>query len=51
MFDLVQFNKFISVAGNEFQIWPGVELDVFEGDRKEFVSIVVGADLPAAVRI
>lgn len=44
VFDLAQYYEFVSVAGNEFQIWPGVELDILEADRKGHLLVIVAPE-------
>jgi len=41
VFDLVQFNGFIETVGSDFQIWPGVELDVLEEDQRGHLLVIV----------
>lgn len=40
-FDLAQFNDFKKAVGDDFQIWPGVELDIFEGGRRGHLLVIV----------
>ena len=41
VFDLVQFNGFIETVGSDFQIWPGVELDVLEEGQRGHLLVIV----------
>jgi len=40
-FDLTQYNAFIKVVGDGFQIWPGVELDITEDGRRGHLLVIV----------
>lgn len=41
VFDLPQFNAMVDIANNDFQIWPGIELDIDnDGDRGHLIVIV-----------
>ncbi len=44
VFDSTQYNEFVEAVGGAFQIWPGVELDVLEGDRKGHLIVVVSPE-------
>jgi len=44
VFDLAQYEEFVSIAENEFQIWPGVELDIFESDRRGHLLVIVAPE-------
>lgn len=41
VFDLEQYNEFTSTVGDDFQIWPGVELDILEDDRRGHLLVIV----------
>ena len=41
VFDLEQFNEFVTTVGSDFQIWPGVELDILEEDRRGHLIVIV----------
>ncbi len=41
VFDLVQYNEFIKEVGDDFQIWPGVELDILEDGRRGHLLVIV----------
>ncbi len=40
-FDIKQYNDFIEIVGNDFQIWPGVELDIIEDGRRGHLLVIV----------
>ena len=40
-FDLTQYNNFTKIVGDDFQIWPGVELDIVEDGRRGHLLVVV----------
>lgn len=42
VFDLVQYEEFVKEVGDDFQIWPGVELDVIgdAGGRGHLIVVV-----------
>jgi predicted ATPase len=40
-FDLVQYQEIINIAQNDYQIWPGIELDIVEDGRRAHLIIVV----------
>lgn len=41
VFDLEQFDEFVATVGSDFQIWPGVELDILEEDRRGHLIVIV----------
>lgn len=41
VFDLGQFDEFVATVGSDFQIWPGVELDILEEDRRGHLIVIV----------
>ena len=41
LFDLKQYNDFVKIAGDDFQIWPGVELDILENGRRGHLLVIV----------
>ena len=41
LFDLEQYNDFTEAVGGDFQIWPGVELDILENDRRGHLLVIV----------
>lgn len=41
VFDLPQYKEFLSEVGDDFQIWPGVELDVLENGRRGHLIVIV----------
>lgn len=44
VFDSAQYKEFVEVVGNDFQIWPGIELDVLEDGRKGHLIVVVSPE-------
>jgi len=40
-FDLSQYNDFVDIAGDYCDIWPGVELDIKEEERKGHLIVIV----------
>ena len=40
-FDLTQYNDFTETVGDDFQIWPGAELDILENCRRGHLLVVV----------
>ncbi|MDD5343390.1 MAG: hypothetical protein PHW12_03100 [Smithella sp.] len=40
-FDLTQYNDFTEIVGADFQIWPGVELDIIEDGRRGHLLVIV----------
>lgn len=40
-FDIKQYNDFTEIVGDDFQIWPGVELDIIEDGRRGHLLVVV----------
>lgn len=42
VFDLEQFDEFVATVGSDFQIWPGVELDILEEERRGHLIVIVG---------
>ncbi|MFO1486734.1 MAG: hypothetical protein U1F71_25465 [Verrucomicrobiaceae bacterium] len=46
VFDLIQFNEIKNKAGDSFQAWPGVELDVVEDGTRGHLLVIVS---PVAV--
>jgi len=45
VFDLAQYKTFVEVVNDDFQIWPGVELDILEDDRRGHLIVVVAPEL------
>ncbi len=41
VFDLAQYEEFVDVVSDDFQIWPGVELDILEDDRRGHLLVIV----------
>ncbi len=41
VFDYTQYKEFLEDVGDDFQIWPGVELDILEDDRKGHLIVIV----------
>ncbi|MES9940321.1 MAG: hypothetical protein ABW104_16160 [Candidatus Thiodiazotropha sp. 6PLUC2] len=41
VFDLDQYEEFTHTVGGDFQIWPGVELDVVVEDRRGHLLVIV----------
>ena len=41
LFDLEQYNDFTDTVGDDFQIWPGAELDILENGRRGHLLVVV----------
>lgn len=41
VFDLKQYKEFVETVGDDFQIWPGVELDILEEGRKGHLIVIV----------
>lgn len=44
VFDIEQYRKFVTEVGDDFQIWPGVELDVIKDDRRGHLIVIVSPD-------
>lgn len=40
-FDLSQYNEFVKEVDNDFQIWPGVELDIRQNERRGHLLVIV----------
>lgn len=40
-FDLTQYNDFTETVNDDFQIWPGVELDILENGRRGHLLVIV----------
>lgn len=40
-FDLIQYNDFTEIVVDDFQIWPGVELDIMEDGRRGHLLVIV----------
>lgn len=40
-FDLTQYNDFTEITGDDFQIWPGIELDIQEDGRRGHLLVIV----------
>jgi len=40
-FDLTQYNDFTEIVGDDFQIWPGVEIDIEEDGRRGHLLVIV----------
>lgn len=43
-FDLKQYNEFLKLVKDDFQIWPGVELDIKEDGRRGHLLVIVDPD-------
>ncbi|MFA7554119.1 MAG: hypothetical protein WCY88_07710 [Spongiibacteraceae bacterium] len=41
VFDFNQYEEFVHTVGDDFQIWPGVELDVVEEGRRGHLLVIV----------
>lgn len=41
LFDIEQYRSFKTEVGDDFQIWPGVELDVMKDDRRGHLIVIV----------
>ncbi|MBU1216069.1 hypothetical protein KJ870_05505 [bacterium] len=41
VFDIEQYQEFIAEVGEDFQIWPGVELDVIKDGRQGHLIVIV----------
>ncbi len=41
VFDSTQYHEFVQEVDGDFQIWPGVELDVIEDDRRGHLIVIV----------
>ncbi len=41
VFDYTQYAAIISEAGQDIQVWPGVELDVLEGERRAHLLVII----------
>jgi predicted ATPase len=41
VFDVEQYREFVTEVGDDFQIWPGVELDVVKDDRRGHLIVIV----------
>ncbi|MBC8287147.1 MAG: hypothetical protein H8E42_06700 [Nitrospinae bacterium] len=44
VFDSAQYKEFVEAVADDFQIWPGVELDVLEDGRKGHLIVVVSPE-------
>ena len=44
VFDLKQYDEFVTTVDDGFQIWPGVELDVHEDGRRGHLILIVSPD-------
>ncbi len=44
LFDIEQYRKFVTEIGDDFQIWPGVELDVIKDNRRGHLIVIVSPD-------
>ena len=40
-FDLTQYNDFTEIVGDDFQIWPGIELDIVEDGHRGHLLVIV----------
>lgn len=40
-FDLAQYEQFREIAGDSCQIWPGVELDILENNKRAHLLVIV----------
>lgn len=47
VFDLPQFQAIQALIGKDAQVWPGVELDVYEGDAKGHLLVITSPTLAA----
>lgn len=45
LFDLDQFSEIVDIIGGDTQIWPGVELDVEEGDVRGHLIVIVSPEM------
>jgi len=41
VFDINQYNEICSEVENEMQVWPGVELDIMEGENRGHLLVIV----------
>ncbi len=41
VFDLDQYNEIIGIVADDFQVWPGIELDVISEDRRGHLIVIV----------
>jgi hypothetical protein len=41
IFDINQYNEFTKTVGDDFQIWPGIEIDIHEGNRRGHLLVIV----------
>ena len=41
VFDLDQYNEIVKTVAGDFQVWPGVELDVIADDRRGHLIVIV----------
>ena len=41
VFDLDQYNEIVQTVAGDFQVWPGVELDVIADDRRGHLIVIV----------
>ena len=48
-FDLTQYNDFIKIVGDDFQIWPGVELDIVEDGRRGHLLVIVSPNYAQSI--
>jgi predicted ATPase len=44
VFDLEQYQEFTNTVGDDFQIWPGIELDVVVEDRRGHLLVIVSPE-------
>lgn len=44
VFDYAQYSEFVEVVGGDFQVWPGVELDIKEADRRGHLIVIVSPE-------
>lgn len=44
VFDNVQYQEILTEVGEEFQVWPGVELDIVENGRRGHLLVIVSPE-------
>ncbi len=44
VFDFTQYEEFVGEVGEDFQIWPGVELDILEDGRRGHLILIVSPE-------
>jgi len=45
VFDVEQYEEFVAKVGDDFQIWPGVELDVVKDGRRGHLIVIVSPSM------